>query len=484
MSRAIFVLGTGRDGSSATAGVLDHLGCTMGKEFHPSDRRNPYGTFEDVEFLYPENKYIRGQGPLPDYEALLAARNEAHKIWGAKSPLFVHTARHFLPLQEDARLVILNRKPADVINSYMRAYSHGRVTADTWYANQMDSLSARLREFDGPVLQVSFEDLLDDPESEVRRIMHFAFEGMELPDNQAFNAAVRHIRQKPKKPVKGWGDIAIGVRVGKHPDAMFFSSWTKLLTGGVRSGDTVLEPAMYMPAHKAATKLARTFLSGDKDSLMLIDDDMSFSGQDLFRLRENQANWEYDIVAAFATHKVWPPKPVVLLHTGDLGMPKSIDGDSFNTKMSIQKGDIVEVDAVGLAFTLIRREVLEAMVDETWGMDHTYFFAYGKGIESDDIQFCRNARKLGFRMAVDSGVCIYHVGPKAYGWEDFEEWRSDLSPIEMAQAESADTEPKGLMDLSSVTLKPILERAAESDDKIGMSAQAILEHINAFESKE
>jgi hypothetical protein len=212
---------------------------------------------------------------------------------------------------------------------------------------------------------------------------------------------------------------------------------------------------------------------------------MAFGAQDLFRLREHKENWEYDIVTSFATHRTWPPKPIVLKHKGTQQEPKSIHGDSFLVKMNIEKDELVEVDAVGLAFTLIRREVLEAMVDKQWGLENTYFFTYGKGQESDDIEFCRNARALGFRMAVDASVPIRHVGPKPYGWEDFAEWRTKLSPIEMSWVANSDNEPKGVMDLSSATLKPMLERVVSSgNDDVAKAAETILTHIKSAEAKE
>lgn len=484
MSRCIVVLGTGRSGTSAVAGVLHHLGCSMGEEFYPSDRTNKHGAFEDVEFMYMDTAYLNGKIDKPEYAEIIARREERHEqIWGVKSPTFARTLRYLLPHLDDVRLVVCRRDPAETVNSYMRAYYSGRIAAEEWYEDTVRALTSRLMEFDGPVLEVQFEELLDDPEAIVSEIMAFAFEGLTMPSNTAYNEAVRHIVRKPKKETKGWGDIAIGVRIAKHPEPLFFNSWTQLLTGGVRKNDKILMPQLYMPAHTAANKLARNFMATDKDSILLIDDDMAFDGNTLHTLRENRDNWEYDIVGPFCTHRRYPPKPIVMKWKGPKGDPMDLEGDSYTLKLGVKRGVVEEVDAIGLAFTLIRREVFEAMLDENYGLDWSFFFKYGPGWESDDIPFCRKARELGFRMAVDTSVAIQHVGPKAYGWDDFDEWRKSLGPFEAAQEALGERTTAGMLDLSSETLKPILKEAVKAGGKIADDANEILQVIREKEHK-
>ncbi len=467
-SRSILVLGTSRSGTSTIAGVLHHLGCFMGSEFVPPDRNNPYGTFEDAKFYNDETTYLADRSQKPDYRKFVEEREE-HNIWGVKSPTLVDTAHLLIPHLDNPRMIVAKRKPADIINSYMKAYNSGRVRAEKWYARSSSFLAARLMEFDGPILEVQFEELLDSPREMVEQIMHFAFEGMGLPDNTSYNRAVNHIISKPKKEPEGWGSIALGVRIAKHPEVLFFNSWTQLLTGGVTNIDTVLMPAYHMPAHTASNKLARDFLNTDKDTLLLIDDDMMFDTNTLHALRRNRNNWEYDIVAPFCTHRSYPPKPIVMRDNGELSEPESLDGQSFNYNKDIKQGTVEEVDAIGLAFTLIRREVLEAMINEKWGLDKTFFFNYGPGYESDDIPFCRNAKKLGFRIAVDASVCINHVGTKAYGWTEFQEWKRE---------EESET-----LDFDADSLKPILAVASTYEGPIGKQAKTILEQIRSVETK-
>jgi len=187
------------------------------------------------------------------------------------------------------------------------------------------------------------------------------------------------------------------------------------------------------------------------------------------------------MVMAFATHRTWPPKPVVLKRQDDPGPPRSLRGACFGYDIGIQRGQVVETDAVGLAFTLIRRHVFEAMVDERWGPDETYFFNYGQGWESDDIPFCHRARELGFRLAIDASVCIGHIGTQSFGWDQFVRWRNSLTPSQYAFVDYDSTsapDGKPVLDVSDETLRPILE-AASGLPNVGENARALLEQINA-----
>ena len=50
MTQPILVVGTGRSGTSAVAGILHKLGVHMGDRFVETGAENPYGTFECRKF--------------------------------------------------------------------------------------------------------------------------------------------------------------------------------------------------------------------------------------------------------------------------------------------------------------------------------------------------------------------------------------------------------------------------------------------------
>ena len=104
-----------------------------------------------------------------------------------------------------------------------------------------------------------------------------------------------------------------------------------MLTGGVESRDKVLMPVSHQPAHRAASKLATSFLATTCDSLLLVDDDMVFAGDMLNKLRYNKAAWDYDIVSGLATTRVDPPRPIIMrLQDPQPEEPALLKGDTFD----------------------------------------------------------------------------------------------------------------------------------------------------------
>ncbi len=125
---------------------------------------------------------------------------------------------------------------------------------------------------------------------------------------------------------------------------------------------------------------------------------------------------------AFCTHKTIPPHAVVLdLKDPQPGPPLAFRGEHYGTRKQIDDNAVIEVDAVGLAFTLVKRHVFQKMVNE-FGALYTPFFEWGKFEEGEDIVFSRWCREQGFRLAVDTGVKIIHIGKYGYGWNAFQDY--------------------------------------------------------------
>ncbi len=55
-SRCVVVLGTGRSGPSAVAGILHTLGVSVGRNLLGSNRSNPRGYFEDRDLVNEEGR--------------------------------------------------------------------------------------------------------------------------------------------------------------------------------------------------------------------------------------------------------------------------------------------------------------------------------------------------------------------------------------------------------------------------------------------
>lgn len=425
MSRCILVVGTGRSGTSAVAGMLHKLGVWMGGTFQPSNRNNRWGTYEDAEFrsldlmvafdrVFCDECAARAYGRL-------AAKRAGRPLWGVKDPDLTRTYRHLLPHLDDARVVVCERDREATLDSFMRAYGKPRAEAERWHADKVACLDAMLADVDAPVLQVRFEDVLADPAGAAARLRDFAYEGLGL-ERPALDAAVGHVARAGPGP-EGWGSVCIGVRPTRPYLLEFWSCWTGMIANGLRDEDLVLLPERALPGHQAANMVARAFLRSGCDSLLFVDDDQVFESDALERLRENRANWAYDVVGPFVTQRTWPPRPLMLRSAPDQTDRNAETGEAFQIFPQFQDMEIVEVDAIGFYFTLVRRRVLEALLGRR-DVDTCDLFRYGPGMQGPDIPFSQDAREHGFRLAVDTSVKIGHVGNFVMDWEQYNNWRA------------------------------------------------------------
>jgi len=200
----------------------------------------------------------------------------------------------------------------------------------------------------------------------------------------------------------GFGKIAFGVRCAK-PDPLFFLSWTTLLcagtdNGGLRPGDRVLVPSVEMPHQWAANTLVWQFLNRtDCDTLMMFDDDMEFQPAHVAALRDHAENWDFGMVQALCCCRKPPHVPLMIVPTPDGGTVEQAPDKDTKT---------AEVAFAGLAFTLIRREVFDAVQAnlEAPGL----YFAWGNDGLGEDVTFCQAAQRAGYKVGVDARVAIGH----------------------------------------------------------------------------
>ena len=421
MSRAILVLGTGRCGSSAVAQVLHRLGCVMGAEFPPpKPLSDPHGVWEDAALSQLTEAIMHGEAKVEHYIGPLKERADLYGVWGFKYPRTVYFAHHIIRfLQEmgvEVRVIHTMRQPWACINSAMRAYHIGRHKAEEWYSDVSARAAARIMECDLggiPVHRVWFDNLVADPERRVREIMAFAFEGLKQPGNRQLAAAIKCVATRPLVTPAGWGNIAVGIRMYKHPEPDFIISLLSLITGGLREGDTVLLPQKGQPNHWAADELARAFLERTQhDSILFLDDDHEFAPDALHLMRENQETWPYDAVMALIPRRnLLEPSPIIMRWLGPINTPQALLGEHYTLRPDFEEGTVQEVDVLGLGFTLFRRHVFEAMINEEHGLQFTNWFKWGIGREGEDVPFCQEMRRRGMRMAIDTNVQVGHITP-------------------------------------------------------------------------
>lgn len=159
--------------------------------------------------------------------------------------------------------------------------------------------------------------------------------------------------------------------------------------------------------HRARNQLAKSFLDTDYDRLMFIDSDIEFQPDQVGRL------WALDADIAVG---VYPMKK--------MGAPYAawVDGKLVEGLEDLEAP--MEVDYAGTGFMMIKREVFEAMVDDvkceqTEQGDRYRFFHFDNVLDgceiSEDYEFCRLARQLGFKVMMDPKIRLKHYGLYGFG---------------------------------------------------------------------
>lgn len=146
----------------------------------------------------------------------------------------------------------------------------------------------------------------------------------------------------------------------------------------------------------AREEAADVALSIDADYLFMIDDDMTCPNQLFERLYAHQV----DIVAPLAFTRNFPHHAVIY-QVEDGWDPVSQSAYFVNHKVDkYPENTLVECDAVGFGAVLIHTRVLKAMPKPR------FMCSSGTG---EDIVFCHKARKLGFRVFMDTATKLGHL---------------------------------------------------------------------------
>lgn len=176
---------------------------------------------------------------------------------------------------------------------------------------------------------------------------------------------------------------------------------TSLVTDLIQQGKYDLE--VHYPHNKPITfnrnEIVKSFLSGDADYLLMIDDDIVPPSTIL-----NLADFQEDIVAA-----------TCFAFTKDQIMPvawnRRADGMYYVPSLTSSDG-LTKVDTVGTGCIMIKRSVLE----NPWWKEHGGWFKNeydktGYKEEGNDLAFCRKATDLGYNVFVHTDYQCSHIVP-------------------------------------------------------------------------
>lgn len=152
-----------------------------------------------------------------------------------------------------------------------------------------------------------------------------------------------------------------------------------------------------MHVHVAREEMAKHALAINADYLFMIDDDM-IAPDDLF---EKLYASQKDIIAPLAFTRNAPHKPV--MYSCVNGWDTVLQKEYFinHAVMKYPRNRLVECDAVGFGAVLISKAALAGTPEPRFKSP------CGTG---EDIYFCYEAKKKGFRTFMDTRIKLGHVG--------------------------------------------------------------------------
>ena len=145
------------------------------------------------------------------------------------------------------------------------------------------------------------------------------------------------------------------------------------------------------------------------DWIIFIDDDMTFQPDAIARLVARHREHNLDMVGGLCFQRGEPHQPT-------LYMREQPTEGNYMFLEDWTDGEVIEVDATGMAFVLITRRLLEAIAGEfppleerLKGRPPSYFRWDEKGY-GEDMTFCQDVKKTGARIFVDTSIKIGHIG--------------------------------------------------------------------------
>lgn len=245
----------------------------------------------------------------------------------------------------------------------------------------------------------------------------------------------------------------IGVPVRDHMNA---ATVTSLVTSAAGGG--WLEPGAHVDfniVQGSILPLQRNELVSRMrgDWLLFIDDDMVWQPGQIKQLIDNFEEHDLDMLGALCFRRSAPYQPTLF-------MREAPNAGAYNFLEDWGPG-IVEVDATGMAFIVIRKRVFEMMVRHFENRPDWVFPPYGvriqqpppnlfrwEGLLGEDLRFCQEAKAAGAKVWVDTSIAVGHVAEVQIGHDDFLRELA-MRPLEATEERRKVNEAMGLPTLDS-----------------------------------
>lgn len=161
------------------------------------------------------------------------------------------------------------------------------------------------------------------------------------------------------------------------------------------------------------------FLKSGLDYMLFVDNDAAFRPEAVERLAQHNL----PVVCGCMYTRGLPPRPTIGHYVGQtrdgthiyryaevvkrilsLADKHGVTADNAENDMLFPQtgGDLLEVDGCGMHFTLIRRDVAEALRPP-------YFIFVGSTTAGEDYYFCRKVKEAGFPIYLDLSVQTGHI---------------------------------------------------------------------------
>lgn len=187
--------------------------------------------------------------------------------------------------------------------------------------------------------------------------------------------------------------VLIGLPMEDSVKAEFFTSFFAAVNLLPQEGTFVLNISKWRNIVKTRNDMVKEAIKG-YSHLFFMDSDMMFPENTLSRLLRH----DLDIVGGLYTVKLPPYNTTIFRNNGKLWQ-------SYNP--SVGEG-LIEVEGIGTGCLLIKTDVLKKM-------DWPYFWYAESPDEkenmmTEDVYFCIEAKKKGYRIHCDTSVHCGHVG--------------------------------------------------------------------------
>jgi len=174
---------------------------------------------------------------------------------------------------------------------------------------------------------------------------------------------------------------------------------TMFMSSQKASTHWAIQPVPRMITHEARNALAKQAIDCGYTHLAMIDSDHTFDKDVIHRLLLYQKG----IIGVRAYRRISPHYPCIFVN--DTNLP---DTEAMVYADAANRGVMV-ADAIGFGIVLISVEVLKKLT-------YPYFYFNKTG---EDFNFCRDARKAGFKIFVDTDIEIGHVTTKIVRQKDY-----------------------------------------------------------------